>query len=415
MIDLEQLVETRWNNFTKAHYTGLGYQFTKSNDTFMVKIKDLPKASKVIVHAYCDECGKQHNMQYNEYNDALEKSGLYRCKECTNKINLSSGYEDYTEQHVQRYLQFCEQNNYIPIDNLYDKIISTTKLPYICPKHGITYITPDGINRNSKCNMCGYDTMANQFKYSKEKVIEIVESKNGNTLINPDDYINTSTKNLVINCGSCNTLFETSLSAIINGGGACINCGVKKNSDLRKLSIEELNERFNSEDKIKLLNPNDYINNYTKNLRFICSECGDEYITSLSNYQSGDIRCDKCKPIKSLGEFLIAQFLDEYKISYIPQKRYKDCIDIRPLPFDFYLEEYNCIIEFDGIQHYEPVYGEERLEYVKRHDAIKTKYCDDNNIRLIRIPYWETSKIRDILMKEFNLVPIKKIQYPLKK
>ena len=44
-------------------------------------------------------------------------------------------------------------------------------------------------------------------------------------------------------------------------------------------------------------------------------------------------------------------------------------------------------------------------EFVKRkiNDTVKTKYCQDNNIKLIRIPYWEEKNIKNILMKELNL------------
>ena len=39
----------------------------------------------------------------------------------------------------------------------------------------------------------------------------------------------------------------------------------------------------------------------------------------------------------------------------------------------------------------------------KHIDTIKTKYCEDNNIKLIRIPYWEFDNIENILIKELNL------------
>ena len=38
-----------------------------------------------------------------------------------------------------------------------------------------------------------------------------------------------------------------------------------------------------------------------------------------------------------------------------------------------------------------------------RNDNIKSQYCKDNNIKLIRIPYWEYDNINEILDKELNL------------
>lgn len=91
----------------------------------------------------------------------------------------------------------------------------------------------------------------------------------------------------------------------------------------------------------------------------------------------------------SAGELRIKDYLERKNIEYVFQKRYADCRDKNPLPFDFYLPEYNLIIEFDGYQHYYEVKKFGKLEVVQKHDAIKNKYCGDNGINIIRIPYWE--------------------------
>ena len=44
--------------------------------------------------------------------------------------------------------------------------------------------------------------------------------------------------------------------------------------------------------------------------------------------------------------------------------------------------------------------GDETLEKTKLRDNIKTKYCEDNHIKLIRIPYWDFDNIEQILTKE---------------
>ena len=44
--------------------------------------------------------------------------------------------------------------------------------------------------------------------------------------------------------------------------------------------------------------------------------------------------------------------------------------------------------------------AKENLKYVKAHDKIKTKYCEDNGIKLIRIPYWSFNKIEEIIKSE---------------
>jgi hypothetical protein len=85
----------------------------------------------------------------------------------------------------------------------------------------------------------------------------------------------------------------------------------------------------------------------------------------------------------------------KYNILFEKEKRFNNCRSKYPLSFDFYLPEKNTLIEFDGIQHFKPIRfkgcsidyaNEQYCELIKR-DAIKDKYCIDNNILLFRIPY----------------------------
>lgn len=84
-------------------------------------------------------------------------------------------------------------------------------------------------------------------------------------------------------------------------------------------------------------------------------------------------------------------WLDSHGVKYMQQKAFDDCCDIKPLPFDFYLPEYNCCIEYDGEQHYRAVDyfgGEDGFKKTVAHDNIKNDYCKNNDIKLLRIPYY---------------------------
>jgi len=73
--------------------------------------------------------------------------------------------------------------------------------------------------------------------------------------------------------------------------------------------------------------------------------------------------------------------------------------------FDFVIFEINnikCIIEYDGEQHFKAVKrwgGVERLNRQKEIDEFKNKYCLDNNIKMIRIPYTELKNINKEYIK----------------
>lgn len=110
--------------------------------------------------------------------------------------------------------------------------------------------------------------------------------------------------------------------------------------------------------------------------------------------------CPKCQLYKN--EQCIANVLDSLNITYDMQKRFDDCRDKNPLPFDFYLPDYNMCIEYDGEQHFYADNYYNRIsnsfDIRKLHDEIKTTYCSQNNIHLLRIPYWENQNIEKILL-----------------
>lgn len=87
----------------------------------------------------------------------------------------------------------------------------------------------------------------------------------------------------------------------------------------------------------------------------------------------------------------IEEELLKYNIKYVKQKTFSDLRLKKRLHFDFFLPEHNCIIEYDGKQHFENnpnrLYSR-KFDKTRERDIIKNKYCFDKNIFLIRIPYY---------------------------
>ena len=155
----------------------------------------------------------------------------------------------------------------------------------------------------------------------------------------------------------------------------------------------------------KLLNADEYKDAVTPNLQIKCGLCGNEFATSLANYtKAGVNRCHSCSCKESSGEACIRNLLNLKNIAYIQEKRFEDCRDKKPLPFDFYLPEYNLVIEFDGQHHYSPIYGEEHFYTTKLHDKIKDDYCIIKGIELLRIPYWDGNNIEEIIIDKLNVI-----------
>jgi len=127
-----------------------------------------------------------------------------------------------------------------------------------------------------------------------------------------------------------------------------------------------------------------------------CLLCGGTCDVSTNNLRSGHTTSCGCHV--SIAETIIATILDEHKIIYQKQKSFIGCINKKKLRFDYYLPEYGIAIEYDGEFHYRNLKDlNNDVSYQQNNDAIKTHYCDENDIILLRIPYWEKDNIESIL------------------
>ena len=143
-------------------------------------------------------------------------------------------------------------------------------------------------------------------------------------------------------------------------------------------------------------------------IKWICEcECGARKSISGADLRSGNTQSCGCHSRISKGENKIITILDDNNISYI--REYKP-LDLGQKRFDFaILDDKNNIvrlIEFDGEQHYkESKWGRDKLERTQESDTIKNIYAKENNIPLVRIPYWELSNIDfDLLFSDKYLI-----------
>ncbi len=116
--------------------------------------------------------------------------------------------------------------------------------------------------------------------------------------------------------------------------------------------------------------------------------------------------CPICS--KSKGEKYIENHLIDNGIPYTDQQYFNTCKNKNRLRFDFAIEinDKNLCIEYQGIQHYEPInFGGkksknktiEQFKDLQMRDKIKEDWCKSNNIPLLLIPYWEFNNINSIL------------------
>lgn len=133
-------------------------------------------------------------------------------------------------------------------------------------------------------------------------------------------------------------------------------------------------------------------------------DCGNVAIVNRMYLRDGST--SSCGCVKSVGEQKIQSWLEKNNIAFEKEKRFEECKYKTYLPFDFYLCSLNICIEYDGIQHYEDsrLYSSKvKLSERKKIDDIKTQYCKEHGIKLLRIPYWEKDNIESILSEWLNI------------
>lgn len=342
MLVPNQIVEVKWNVANKKWYENKGYKYTKTGETFQVKAEDLTKSASNQVEIVCDYCGKHFFEMWSVYKKIEGKNQKNACLNCHGIKKNELSLEKRAQSAFQKLNKICSGNGYILLNKIEDfTTLRQMTVKIICPVHGYQEANTHNFLVSKRCPQCGKDEVANK----------------------------------------------------------------------NRLSPDTIEQRINSVNNNKLLNKNEYVNASTKNLKILCGTCGKEvFIVSYNNYCNGVTRCIHCSHKESRGELKIRTFLENNQIDFIKEYRLHDCRYVHPLPFDFYLPDYHCFIEFDGQQHYDTWFyqhmsgdPDERLLETQKRDKIKTDYCNAHNFHLIRIPYWDESRIDNILKKELNL------------
>lgn len=228
-------------------------------------------------------------------------------------------------------------------------------------------------------------------KLTQDEFIQKAISKHNNIYYyNNVIYYNSKIKVKII-CKE-HGIFEQVANYHLTGSG-CVKCKLGGKSSTNKF-IESASNIHNYKYDYRLVK---YINCYTK-VNIMCG-CHGTFSQRPANHLKGE-GCPKCNLSK--GELKVSKYLESNLIEYEIQKKFNNCFSNKKkkLPFDFYLPEQNICIEYDGEQHFRPIDyfgGVKSFNELKQRDSIKDKYCLENNIKLIRIPFNKYDMINDIL------------------
>lgn len=197
----------------------------------------------------------------------------------------------------------------------------------------------------------------------------------------------------------------------------CLNCGEissvrKTDLDKNPKSCNNCKRKYKIGDRYGLLTiigyaPNRNGKTYVK----VQCDCGSNpfevrLMHLKGQYHSLTISCGCVK--RSSGELKIKNILENEGIFFKEQYRIKDKNN-NTMIFDFSIMDKDkiiALIEYDGMQHYKSVEyfgGESMFKIQQTRDKRKNIWCKENNIPLIRIPYYDYNKLN----KEYILERLK--------
>ena len=321
-------------------------------------------------------CPIHGEFEQTPHSHVILKSG---CKKCyiNNKILPSEQFiEKAKEVHGNKY----DYSNVIYI-GMHDKVI------IICPEHGEFKQEPNSHIYGSGCPKCNNNSLTLKQFIQKAKTIHGDRYDYSKV-----EYINYYTK-VIILCPEHGE-FEQTPNCHLAGSG-CSEC-IKINT--YKFIEKAIAIHGNKYHYYKVL----YISAKDK-VCIICKEHGE--FLQTPNIHLNKSGCPGCNSSK--GELAIQDILDKHNIENIKEYKIPEVAD--NFEYDFYLPEYNLLIEFQGIQHYKPIEffgGQDNLEYVQRNDKFKKHNAYIWKYNLIEFNY---KQLKYMYPEQFEELVINKI------
>lgn len=311
----------------------------------------------------------------------------------------------YTYTEIKNFIEAESGSGCRLLSKEYINCKSKLKIKCLCGEDFKTTFDEFKNDKKRQCNKCGYMNGGKEHRKPHKYFINEVYQLVGNEYTVVDKYINDSTK-ITLRHNDCGYEWKVIPSSFLQGT-RCPKCQHRSYIKTNKEIVQEVCNLV--KDEYTVLEK--YKGGEVKIL-FRHNKCGYEYYVKPNNFRNGR-RCPNCSlPHTPHTEKHIAKLLKKMDIDFETQKTFADCINPKTnkkLRFDFAIYSNNknlfCLLEYDGKQHFEPVKffgGKKSLALNQYRDNIKNDYCRQNNIKLIRIPYWDFSNLEEILQNNLR-------------
>lgn len=247
--------------------------------------------------------------------------------------------------------------------------------------------------RGHGCPFCSMEKSKTALRLEPCKIMTELNSKLSNKFdFSESVYINNKTP-LLVKCNKCGKKLKILVSNLKAGHG-CGYCTGNRGYNLERF----LNRIKNKPDFYEYdYSEAVYINTKTK-IKITHSKCGNSFYQTPNNHLRKS--CPFCQSSK--GQTEIAALLRSNNINFEIEKSFAGLTGIGGglLRFDFYLPDYNVLLEYDGKQHYEWIPGmmtKSAWERLLKHDRMKDQFAKNHRIKLIRLSYLDRPFQQDLL------------------
>ena len=346
-----------------------------------------------------------HDFEFDAFPQNMLRS--HGCRKCGNEkqsIKQTKSHETFVKDLQKINPNIEVVGRYVNMD---------TKVKVHCLIDGYIWdADPRKLYRGIQCAVCSNRKVIsgiNDVSTIRPDLIQYFKNKHEAT-----QYTSGSEKIIDVICPECGYEDTIRIGNLSRFGFSCNGCYEKKYGRKRVPSgywnidtmTEYLSENYSG---YKLLDVQSADSSgYLKVFIKCPNDNHDPYWAYWTNIIGGYM-CSMCylEDSMSRGERMAESILQKYNIYFVSQKRFDDCKDKHTLPFDFYLPDYNLIIEIMGEQHERPVeyFGGEE-SFIKRieHDKMKRNYLKMNNINILDIWYYEFDKMEDLIIDKIQQI-----------
>jgi hypothetical protein len=271
----------------------------------------------------------------------------------------------------------------------------TKKVTIICPKHG-------EFKQRAACHLkgCGCSLCSGVKQLTTEEFVARSRQVHGGKYHYSKVVYTTSDKRVVITCPKHGDFEQQAVSHL--QGCDCPKCAFQAGIEKRTLTKDEfVDKAINVHGNKYQYHKANYVNMGTK-VVIVCPKHGD-FEQCPQNHVHATASCPKCR--ESKGETKVRMYLENAGITYKYNHRFSTCRNVKPLPFDFVIWHNGklFLVEYQGKQHYVPVpqwhgdAAQDEFEKVVERDRIKEEWCKQRNIPLLKIPYWKSKDLHNMM------------------